>query len=145
MSNTTLSDLRKARAFSTNAAVCFEEVTSQGGFKTVNIEIAARKSTDKNFNWNDKMTVQLSKQELPEISAVFLGIKKSCSFLRDGCGISVENQGKVFFISATRQKRIGIPVSKGDAHWIAVLLIDLLSEQTNVEVTISALRGVFQE
>lgn len=145
MGNPTLNNLRKARAFSTNAAVCFEEVISKGGFKTVNIDIAVRKSNEKNFNWGEKMTVQLSKQELPEISAVFLGLKKSCSFKRDNCGIGVENQGNVFFISASRQKRIGIPVSKGDAHWIAVLLIQLLSELTNVEVTIAALRGVFQE
>ena len=71
------------------------------GWNTIRLEAAAKLPTqDKKYDWNNKVSIQITKTELPCVVGVLLGYMKSCQFKNHGGDANksflIENQGKHF-------------------------------------------------
>lgn len=90
-------------AYGTKAAVQCEQSVTQFGWYTVSLESAPKANKDpedKSFNWKAKITLQLTKSELPVFIAVAFGLLPSCRFDLHGDSnkwVEVINQGANYY------------------------------------------------
>ncbi len=117
-------------AYGTKAALTFETDESRAGMPTIFIDAAASVG-ERKYDWSNKLRLQLTRQELPVVAAVFLGILPKCEFKNHGegkdKGFSIENQGKAFFIRVfAKGKNFPVPVDPIDAFYIASLVLHQL-------------------
>lgn len=106
---------------------------------TVNLESATKESADTNnkrFNWKNKTTFQLTRNELPVFIAVLLGMLPSCKL--DGHGeqmkfLEVANQGKSFFfkIGGIGLPLHTIPVPIAEAYMFGTLALGQFARNFN--------------
>lgn len=110
-------------------ALCFQSDTTRSGEHTIRIE-AAESTTSKRYNWNDKISIQLSGRELPGVLATFLQMQSKFSGKGHGAKnekwFTIENQpGKVFFSVNTKgQPARSVPIESGDCFGVVTLLIE---------------------
>lgn len=116
------------------AALCFEADTTRAGGYTVSID-AARAVQPRQYDWKDKVRVQLTQDELPVAAAVFLGVLSSCEYGLHGPnqdkGFSIERQsaGKVFCkVSAREQGTRAVPIDGPDVFRVNTLLMRQLKQ-----------------
>lgn len=127
--------LNQHRAFGGRAAVQLEaDLTrlnekKETTYNTVALDFAS--GENRNYDWSNKLRIQLTRGELPEVLAVFLGILPSCKFSSHG-----EGKDKGFELAAARtyEKATGNETgrpnfklkgfAKGRAHAIQVTLED---------------------
>lgn len=112
------------------AAVTVEPDTTRRGRATVAIDGAVAKGGG-HFDWASKVRVQLTPNELVELTAVLLGVLDECRFDNRGDhgekGLSLERQGEGnqarFFLRvfARGASPCAVPISAPDALWVAGL------------------------
>lgn len=109
------------------SALCFEADETRAGIPTVSID-ACPSTGSRKYDWNSKIRIQLTAQELPIITAVLLGYQKQCEFKNHGKennkGLSMEDQtDKAFCRVFTRGALHAVPILGGDRfHVIALFL-----------------------
>jgi hypothetical protein len=118
-------DKESIKIFGGGAAFTIDEDKTQGGFHTIRIEGA--KSLGKNkYDWQNKISLQVTRAELPALLAVFLGIIPQVEFKNHGAennkGYSFENQGdkifgKVFSPDGVRP----LPISPEDCFYLSMI------------------------
>jgi len=83
------------------AAFEFSPDKTKEGWLTIRLEGASKLNNNtKQYDWKNKITIQITKNELPVITAVLLGFLPSCEFGNHGQtnkGFALINQGKNFF------------------------------------------------
>lgn len=116
------------------AALCFETDMTKSNVPTVALD-AATASAPRQFDWANKTRLQLTRAELPEVVAVFMGVKGSCKFQNHGPdsskGFEIERQqgGKIFVkVFAKQQPVKAVPVMPADAFYVTSLLIRQLQK-----------------
>ena len=130
------------------AAVTVEADTTRRGRATVAIDGAVAKGGG-HFDWGSKVRVQLTPNELVELTAVLLGALDECRFDNRGDhgekGLSLERQGQGsqarFFLRvfARGASPCAVPISAPDALWIVGLCTSQLRasfpwmDQPNIE------------
>lgn len=82
------------------AALCFSADETKHGVQTISID-AAPCVGERTYNWDNKVTIQLTAAELPHVASVILGLAPGCEYSNHGPdhkkGFKMENQpGKVF-------------------------------------------------
>lgn len=112
------------------AALCWDVDQTKNGDPTIRLE-AARSVGERKFDWASKITIQLTRDELPCVAAVFLGILGSTEGRNHGVGdqqgkgFEIQHQGNKLFVKvfAPNQSPCAVPVSPEDAFTVASLLV----------------------
>jgi hypothetical protein len=115
------------------AALCFESDMTKNEFPTVAMD-AAISTSPRQYDWGNKVRIQMTKAELPAVLAVLLGSSPSCEFKSHGPqkdkGFSMERQGPKVFIKvfAKDQGVKAVPVEASDVFYITTLFIRQLQK-----------------
>lgn len=112
------------------AALCWDVDETKNGDATIRLE-AAKAIGERKYDWGNKITIQLTRDELPCVAAVFLGIlprtegKNHGVGDQQGKGFEIEHQGNKLFIKvfAPQKPPCAVPVSPEDAFTVAGLLV----------------------
>ena len=139
----------QVKCFSQQAALCAEITRLQQSGRelpTINLEVAPRQG--ETVNWGQKIVLQLSDKELPELCAVLLGYLPSLHLKRPGKGIEVIRQSHKLFIRASQGsgRLYVLPVGMGDTFRLNALLLSALKQQSGLQdetLILAALRGAF--
>jgi len=115
-------------------ALTFELDTTVSGVPSVAID-AAKASGTRQYDWKSKIRVQLTVQELPIVTALFLGYVKSCEFLNHGPdknkGFAFERQqGKIYCKLFSKGVIYGVPILPADVYYVGTLLLGQLQKQS---------------
>jgi hypothetical protein len=101
----------------------------------------------RSYDWQHKLRIQLTVDELPVILSVLLSHRANCEFLNHGTennkGFSVSNQKTKFFwrVFAGREAVRAVPMEPEDAFQVAALLMSQLKRQWP-EMSASDLAGL---
>ena len=126
------------------AGLCFEAGRTRHGEPTVFVDAAVKTGPvrpsegQKMYDWPNKVRLMVTRNELPVVAAVMLGVLPFAEFKNHGPqgqstkGFSLENQGpnvfmKVWDTSVDRPSR-AVPIAAEDAYWVTDLLIKQLCE-----------------
>lgn len=142
---------QKIRIYATSAALTAEvspimlkdscNQTTTGS--TLNLDVAVKASDG--FDWSNKITIQLSENELPEFSALLMGYHDSMKAQRANKGIEIIRQDKRLFLKASKKggALYALPIPTAAIFKLNVLALELLKEQnhtSDVNVIIASLR-----
>lgn len=114
--------------YGAKAALCFEADETRFGIHTVCIE-AADATAPKQYDWGNKIRVQLTRDELPVVTAVLFGWLPRCEYKNHGednsKGFSLEDQGdKLFMRVFARARQVkAVPIPPEDAFYLAQLFL----------------------
>lgn len=91
--------------YGAKSALFIRADTNRRGMPTVSIDAAFAGDTpigdSREYDWNNKLAVQLTQSELPALAAVLSGYVNECTFAARGKsqkGFEVTNQGGHFFV-----------------------------------------------
>ncbi len=110
------------------AALCFEADETRDGVATVALDAAAATGPQQ-YDWKNKLRLQLTRQELPTVLAVLCGFAPRAEFKNHGAnkdkGFSVEHQGdKLFWRVFAREGGVrAVPMAPEDAFYTAGLFL----------------------
>ena len=117
-------------------ALTVEADQTRDGFHTLALD-AAQSSGPRQFDWNHKLRLQLTRQELPVVVAVLTGILPGCEFGNHGPdnnkGFSLQHQadrGVIFCRVFTKGRVIAVPISAQDAYYVTALALHQLRANT---------------
>ncbi|PKY09724.1 hypothetical protein B1757_13430 [Acidithiobacillus marinus] len=106
------------------------------GHYTVNIEAAKIvEGAERKYDWSDKITLQLTRAELPTVAAVFYGYMDACTFASHGPakdkGFSLERKdgGIIARVNATG-KSMAVKISPPDIFQMGAILTRQLLKET---------------
>lgn len=114
--------------YGAKAALCFEPDETRFGIHTVCIE-AADANAPKQYDWGNKIRLQLTRDELPVTTAVLFGWLPRCEYKNHGednsKGFSLEDQGdKLFMRVFARGRQVkAVPIPPEDAFYLAQLFL----------------------
>jgi len=121
-------DRENYHVYGGKAALCFEADITKGGIPTIALD-AAPSVGSKQYNWNDKIRLQMTRAELPVVLAVLTGALNECEFKNHGPdsskGFSMQRQegGKVFVRVFSKDGARAVPVIDTDVFYVASLFI----------------------
>jgi hypothetical protein len=127
--------------FGSKAALYFGYDQTRSGAHTLRID-AATAIAERKFDWNTKIGIQVTAQELPVIAALFCGLIDKCEFKNHGAkknkGFKIESQpslsgkGKQLFfnVSEAGKPLKAIPVGAEDTFFIRNLLLSQLAKNS---------------
>lgn len=114
------------------AALTVEADRNRRGAPTIAVDAALARGGG-GYDWNDKLRLQLTPNELVEFSAVLVGVLDSCEFKNRGDAgdkalaikRQADNPGYPFFIRviAQGQSPRAVPVTSSDAFWVVGLCL----------------------
>jgi len=143
---------RSIHVYGTKGALCWEEDETRGGEPTVSLD-AALASGPKQFDWQSKVRIQLTREELPVIAAVLLGVQPGAEFKNHGAGndkgFSVRAQPGGFFVRVWEGDKglRAVPMGAPDAYYVATLFLRQLraaSPWMDAQGIIATLRAMFK-
>lgn len=137
----------KVKAYARNAAFCAEAVLAKDShYPTLNLEVARKPAGRDDYDWNSKLVIQLSKQELPELAALTLGHINNLKFSRNDCGIEIDRQKTGLYLRASRKSVIAMPITRSDCFRLSMLTLSRLeaSSLCSTEALLAALAGAFK-
>lgn len=149
-SDSNFADRLKMRVFSTKHALSITNSTTRGGWETVMIESAPKLSEEsKQYNWSEKTSIQVTKQELPYFIMVMLGLTKDCKFDSHGAandkGFQIERQDRgVFFKTFAKSKLHPVQVPYEDAVMIGHLALSQYVKNFNGTITADVAMNSFR-
>jgi len=116
------------KVFGKKAGLTWEADETRQQVATVAVD-AALAAGERNYDWANKIRLQLTSKELPMLTAVFLGIRNKFEAQSHGensnKGMSVERQDKGLFVKVYQgQEGVRpVPVSAEDAFLVGCLLM----------------------
>lgn len=139
--------------YGTKGALCFEtdmtrETDRREARPTVALD-AAEASAPKQFDWGNKIRIQMTINELPMVAAVLLGFLPKCEFKNHGPdnnkGFSIERQQGQFFVRVfTKGANVAVPMYMPDAYHVTALVLrqlQALSPWMSGDAITASLRG----
>lgn len=130
-------------------AIEFAPDNTQKGWDTLRIEAAPKLGGNtKAYDWANKVSVQITKTELPIVVAVLLGFLPSCEFGNHGDTakwFSIENQGKAFYIKvgqASDKRMLPCPVPFVEAHLAGMVALSQYAKNFEGMTTDAALEAI---
>lgn len=111
-------------------ALCFDCTETRGGFHTISIDAAKGVGGgSRRRNWDEKVTVQVTPGEFPQVFAVLTRQRDKCEFSAHGPnndkGFSMEVQGENIYCKVWAKDRgvVGVPITPADRpHLVALML-----------------------
>ncbi|MAM28783.1 MAG: hypothetical protein CMC13_07150, partial [Flavobacteriaceae bacterium] len=93
------------------------------------------------YNWNQKLRIQITRSDLPSVAAVMFGLLPKVELSNYGADntkrLLIANQGKNYFLnmSAKDHHQIAVPISAGDVFEIrALFLAQLMKNRPEIGV-----------
>jgi len=144
---TSLQQQPKLHCYGSKAAVTFEGTTksnTDGIVHTLNIDVAPM--LDKRVDWNRKISLQLSHNELVILAGICLGFAKAHHLQRPGKGIKIERQSGNLYMSASAGKGnlFALPMNVGDTARLADFALMQLARSSftgSMEAVLATVRG----
>jgi hypothetical protein len=149
------SQQRKVRIYSKSSALTAE--ATQYPKDTINVVLQTTLSldvapvnknshqSDNDFDWSEKISLQLSPTELPILVGLLLGYLPKCEFKRPTKGIYIERQvGNIYLkASSGSAKQYQMPIPIGHTFQLSAIAISQLQQQCqlNGDLLIAAVRG----
>jgi len=134
----------QVKCYGKGAALCAENTVLNESIPTVNIEVAPRQG--ESVAWGDKIVLQLSERELPELCAVLMGYLPSLHLKRPGKGVEFIRQNQKMYVKASQGsgRLYTLPIGMGDTFRVGALLLNALKKQTRIDddgILLASLRG----
>ena len=109
------------------AALCFEPDETRSGVPTIAVD-AAHAVGEREYSWKEKLRIQFTTLELPQVVAVLVGSVPRCEFKGHGPGknkgFSLENQGGHFFAKVFAPGAVrAVPMPVEYAYPVAALFL----------------------
>ena len=121
-------DYTSFHVYGGKAALCFGADQTRGGFHTVYLDAAVAVG-EREYDWQSRIRLQLTRSELPQVCAVLLGYLPSCKFSNHGAektkGFEIEAQKGKFFVKVFEKDAPlrAVPMTLEDAFYITGLLM----------------------
>ncbi len=121
-------DRVRCRVYGGKAALCIETDETRQGEPTLRIE-AARATAPREYDWRQKLTLQLTREELPVIAATVLGLLPRCAYNNHGPnqdkGLEIVHQGTHLFVRVFQKDRgvVAVPVTAVDSYALGALCL----------------------
>jgi len=118
----------KKHVYGGKAALCFEEDETRAGMHTICLD-AADATAPLQYNWKEKLRVQLTRDELLVVTAVLFGMLPRCEYKNHGQdkskGFFIEDQGDKLFVKvfSSGAKMKAVPVTPEDAFFVAQICL----------------------
>jgi hypothetical protein len=120
------------------------------GVSVVSIE-SARPIPNGGFDWDNKLTIQLTPEEMPEVIAVLLGILKEATISNHGAdrnkSASFRNQeGGLVIVTSRRSETYPVPVQTSVMYYLLDLFCRAMAEGSpgrNPTDVIALVRGIY--
>jgi hypothetical protein len=120
------------------------------GTSVVSIE-SARSTTKGGFDWENKLSIQLTPEEMPEVIAVLLGIVQEATFSNHGVdrnkSVSFRNQKDgIQMVTSLRNTNYAVPVKTSVVYYLLDLFCRAMTEGSPGRSTadvIATVRGVY--
>lgn len=124
----------QVKVFGGKAALTIEADDTRRGEDTIRLE-GAKAIRPKQYNWGEKIAIQMTTAELPIVAQVFLGLRESCEFKNHGeasdKGFSVARQEKGLFVRVFSSKGVcAVPVGAPDAYYFGSLVLAQLKKNS---------------
>jgi len=126
-------------AYGGKAALDFKPSETRAGIHTISIE-GAKLISEKKFDWNDKVSIQITRAELPMVAAVFFAKIESCKFANHGAdktkGFEIKCQpspkgGKHFYVNLYEKNKPGIAVQVNAEDAVSVFAMIVVQMRRN--------------
>ena len=121
-------DRVQCRVYGGKAALCIEPDETRQGEPTLRIE-AARATAPRKYDWRQKLSLQLTREELPVIAATVLGLLPRCAYNNHGPnqdkGLEIVHQGTHLFVRVFQKDRgvVAVPVTAADSYALGALCL----------------------
>lgn len=120
-------DPTSLHVYAGSAALTWSANVTRQSVPTAMLE-AAKATGPRAYDWDNKCCVQLTVDELPAVTAVFLGLASQCEYKNHGVehdkGFSVQHQGdKVFVRVFAKNFCAAVPVAPTDCFHVAGFLL----------------------
>jgi len=125
---TALPDRVQCRVYGGKAALCIEPDETRQGEPTLRIE-AARATAPRKYDWRQKLSLQLTREELPVIAATVLGFLTHCEYKNHGPnqdkGLEIVHQGTHLYVRLFQKERgvVAVPVTAADSYALGALCL----------------------
>lgn len=126
--------------YGSKAALYFGCDDTRAGSETIAVDGAMSAGTRK-YDWSKKLRIQITRSDLPTVAAVFFGLLPKVELSNYGADntkrLSVENQGKSYFLNMTAKdyNQIAVPISASDVFEIRSLFLrQLLANRPEIGV-----------
>ena len=122
------------KVYGKKSALEFREHTATKNYDTVIIE-AAGATGPRQYDWSNKIAVQVMARELPAVASVLSGLIPKCEFTNHGPGknkgYSIEAQGGAFFVrvfqSGNNKVMHAVPMPAEDSFYVNAMVLRQLS------------------
>ena len=121
--------------YGSKAALCIETDVTRQDEPTLRLE-AAPATGPRAYDWPRKLTLQLTREELPVVAATVLGLLPRCLYKNHGPdqnkGLEIEHQGSHLFVRLFQKERgvLAVPVGPADSYSLAALALRALRQGT---------------
>ena len=128
-------DRVQCRVYGSKAALCIETDVTRQDEPTLRLE-AAPATGPRAYDWPRKLTLQLTREELPVVTATVLGLLPRCTDKNHGPaqnkGLEIEHQGSHLFVRLFQKERgvLAVPVGPADSYSLAALALRALRQGT---------------
>ncbi|MEZ5577934.1 MAG: hypothetical protein R3F44_20735 [Candidatus Competibacteraceae bacterium] len=128
-------DRVQCRVYGSKAALCIETDVTRQDEPTLRLE-AAPATGPRAYDWPRKLTLQLTREELPVVAATVLGLLPRCTYKNHGPeqnkGLEIEHQGSHLFVRLFQKDRgvLAVPVGPADSYALAALALRALRQGT---------------
>ena len=128
-------DRVQCRVYGSKAALCIETDVTRQDEPTLRFE-AAPATGPRAYDWPRKLTLQLTRAELPVVTATVLGLLPRCTYKNHGPeqnkGLEIEYQGSHLFVRLFQKDRgvLAVPVGPADSYALAALALRALRQGT---------------
>lgn len=123
-----------------HSALYFAYDETRGGDATIAVDGAMSVAT-RQYNWNQKLRIQITRSDLPSVAAVMFGLLPKVELTNYGADntkrLMIENQGKNYFVnmSAKDHHQIAVPISASDVFEIrSLILAQLIKNRPEIGV-----------
>lgn len=116
------------RIYATKAALLWELDETRQHEPTLRLEAAPAMGA-KLYDWKQKISLQLTREELPWVAAAVLGLTPHCEFKHHGPennkGFRLEHQGSHLFVRVFQKDRplLALPINAADCFYLAALCL----------------------
>ena len=122
------------------AALYFAYDDTRAGDATIAVD-GAMSTGPRQYNWDQKLRLQITRADLPSVAAVFFGLLPKVELSNYGADntkrMSVDNQGKNYYLNMTAKghNQIAVPISPADVFEIrALFLAQLMKNRPEIGV-----------
>ncbi len=121
-------DRRRLHIYGGKAALCVETDATRQDEPTLRVE-AAQAVAARQFDWQNKIVIQLTRAELPLFSATVLGLIPRCTCNNHGPennkGLEILHQGDKLFVRVYQKDQAprAVPVDAADSFHLAALCL----------------------